>query len=103
MSNKNKENKTINFDNYAPRDRVSEYEEVYAKLFGSVPNFDNETDHEFMEILRRFIFGDIFNGRTELDFKMRELITVTVLSTLSNSSTTRSTHRRFIECRCNSY
>ena len=82
MSNKNKENKTINFDNCAPRDRVSEYKKVYAKLFGSVPNFDNETDHEFMEILRRFIFGDVFNGHAELDFKMRELITVTVLATL---------------------
>ncbi len=64
------------------KDRLEQSNEVFKKLFGALPDKSKETDNELMEILRRFIFGDIFNGRKELDFKTRELVTVTILATL---------------------
>lgn len=61
--------------------RTARAEETYARLFGgprdsSVP----EDDPELMEILRRFIFGEVF-ATGDLDDRTRELITVVVLAT----------------------
>ena len=36
--------------------RIKSSREVYEKLFGELPKAEQETDHELMEILRRFIF-----------------------------------------------
>lgn len=63
-------------------DRIKQYKEVYTQLFGGLPDQSSEVDNEFMEILRRFIFGDIFHSSEALDYKIRELITVTILATL---------------------
>lgn len=62
--------------------RFEESKEVFNKLFGELPDADKEIDHELMEILRRFIFGDVFHSSEEIDMKERELITVTILATL---------------------
>lgn len=62
--------------------RFEESKEVFNKLFGELPDTNKEIDHELMEILRRFIFGDVFHSSEELNMKERELITVTILAVL---------------------
>lgn len=60
-------------------DRVKNCEEMFAELFGGKPVTDEGTDPGFMRILQRFIFGEVsYVG--PLDNRMRELITVTVLT-----------------------
>ena len=66
--------------------RIEKSNENYLKLFKQLPDRSEEKDPEFMEILRRFIFGDIFTTSKELDMKMRELITITSLATMQTLS-----------------
>ncbi len=61
--------------------RVEVTEKVYHELFGGTPVVNEGNDPEFMRILQRFIFGEI-SQTGSLDSRTRELITVTVLSTL---------------------
>ena len=59
--------------------RIENCQEKFAKLFGGKPTQNEGNDPEFMRILQRFIFGEVsFAG--SLDDKMRELITITVLT-----------------------
>lgn len=60
--------------------RVNLADSKYEQLFGSARTADS-SDPEFMEILQRFIFGEIFYIGN-LDDKTRELITVVSLATL---------------------
>lgn len=62
-------------------DRATQAEAVYERLFGPRDKAAQGDDPELMEILRRFIFGDVF-GTGILDDRTRELITVTVLACL---------------------
>ena len=68
-----------------PRSDISERqahaEATYERLFGPRDSGAPDNDPELMEILRRFIFGDVF-GTGVLDDRVRELITVTVLACL---------------------
>ncbi|GAA1908422.1 carboxymuconolactone decarboxylase family protein [Arthrobacter gandavensis] len=64
-----------------PSSRREQAEVTYARLFGPRDQGAHEDDPELMEILRRFIFGDVF-GTGVLDDQTRELITVTVLTCL---------------------
>jgi len=64
-----------------PSSRREQAEATYARLFGPRDQAAHEDDPELMEILRRFIFGDVF-GTGVLDDQTRELITVTVLTCL---------------------
>lgn len=60
-------------------DRIEKTREKFKKLFGGEPTQNEGTDAEFMRILQRFIFGEVcYVG--SLDDKMRELITITVLT-----------------------
>ena len=61
--------------------RQTQAEATYERLFGPRDRNASDTDPELMEILRRFIFGDVF-GTGVLDDQTRELITVTVLACL---------------------
>lgn len=61
--------------------RADRAEIVYERLFGPRDRTAAADDPELMEILRRFIFGDVF-GTGILDDRTRELITVTVLACL---------------------
>lgn len=61
--------------------RRDQAEATYARLFGPRDPSGPDPDPELMEILRRFIFGDVF-GTGVLDDRTRELITVTVLACL---------------------
>lgn len=61
--------------------RFEKSKEVYNQLFGQLPK--NENDPEFMDILRKFIFCDIFS-EGNLEERTRELITITALSVLQS-------------------
>jgi 4-carboxymuconolactone decarboxylase len=62
-------------------ERQAHAEATYERLFGPRPGTARDDDPELMEILRRFIFGDVFDTGV-LDDATRELITVTVLACL---------------------
>ncbi|WP_091416412.1 carboxymuconolactone decarboxylase family protein [Friedmanniella luteola] len=61
--------------------RQAHAEATYERLFGPRDSGAPDSDPELMEILRRFIFGDVFDTGV-LDDRSRELITVTVLACL---------------------
>ena len=61
--------------------RREQAEATFERLFGPRNRDTHEDDPELMEILRGFIFGDVF-GTGVLDDRTRELITVTVLACL---------------------
>lgn len=61
--------------------RRTHAEATYERLFGPRDRAAAEDDPELMEILRGFIFGDVFDTGV-LDDQQRELITVTVLACL---------------------
>jgi 4-carboxymuconolactone decarboxylase len=70
-------------------ERQAHAEATYERLFGPRDNTAPDYDHELMEILRRFIFGDVFDTGV-LDDQTRELITVTVLACLQTLPQLRS-------------
>ena len=60
-------------------DRIQNCQEKFETLFGGKPTQNEGNDPEFMRILQRFIFGEVsYTG--SLDDKMRELVTITVLT-----------------------
>lgn len=59
--------------------RTEKAQEKFQELFAA-PMTPNNTDPEIMNILQRFIFGEVFYIG-DLDDKTRELITITVLTT----------------------
>lgn len=60
--------------------RMEKSQETYKQLFGDGVPAAYATDPDFQDILSRFIFGDVFH-QGSLDDKMRELITLVVLTT----------------------
>ena len=66
---------------FEPSERQVRAEATYERLFGPRDRSAPDNDPELMEILRRFIFGDVFDTGV-LDDRTRELITVTVLACL---------------------
>jgi 4-carboxymuconolactone decarboxylase len=62
-------------------ERLAHAEATYERLFGPRDSSAPDNDPELMEILRRFIFGDVFDTGV-LDDPTRELITITVLACL---------------------
>ncbi len=62
------------------KDRTTICDKQFKELFGSDRGV-HSTDPEFMDILQKFIFGEVSKVGA-LDNKMRELITVTVLSVM---------------------
>jgi 4-carboxymuconolactone decarboxylase len=69
--------------------RRAQAEATYRRLFGPRDAEAPDNDPELMEILRGFIFGDIF-GTGALDDRTRELVTVTVLACLQTLTQLRS-------------
>ena len=62
--------------------RIEKCNQKFQELFDGQPITNEGNDPEFMRILQRFIFGEVcYVG--SLDNRMRELITVTVLTTIS--------------------
>src|SRR5829696_8071556 len=72
---------TPNEHNSEVSERQAHAEATYQRLFGPRDQSAPDNDPELMEILRRFIFGDVFDTGV-LDDRTRELITVTVLACL---------------------
>src|SRR3954454_16805570 len=64
-----------------PSARQAHAEATYERLFGPRDPGTSEDDPELGSILRRFIFGDVFDTGVLSD-QTRELITVTVLACL---------------------
>lgn len=62
-------------------DRVEICKQNYAALFGGEALSGQGADPEFMDILQKFIFGDVFSVG-KLDMETRELITCTILATM---------------------
>ena len=60
-------------------DRVEFCRQKFHELFGGEPAGNEGTDPEFMRILQRYIFGEVC-AVGSLDNRVRELITVTILS-----------------------
>ena len=61
-------------------DRLTVSDHKFEQLFGSPPDPNAGHDPEFMAILRKLIFGEVFEIGG-LDDRTRELITVVVLTT----------------------
>lgn len=61
--------------------RTQQSEQTYARLFGPRDTTAPDPDPELWAILRRLIFGEVFHTG-DLDERIRELITVTVLTTM---------------------
>jgi 4-carboxymuconolactone decarboxylase len=72
---------TVDQHDFEPSARQAHAEATYERLFGPRDTGAPDRDPELMEILRRFIFGDVF-ATGVLDDRTRELITVTVLACL---------------------
>lgn len=62
-------------------DRIATCKQNYAALFGGEALTGEGTDPEMMDILQKFIFGEVFTTGT-LTMKQRELITCCTLATL---------------------
>jgi 4-carboxymuconolactone decarboxylase len=60
-------------------DRVELSNQKYNELFGQLPVNQTENDPELIEILRKFIFGEVFYTGN-LNDKQRELITIVSLA-----------------------
>lgn len=76
----------LHFDQPSRQDRA---EAAYARLFGPRDTSVADTDPEFMEILRRFIFADVFSTG-DLNDQTRELVTITVLTCMQTLPQLRS-------------
>ncbi|WHY68809.1 carboxymuconolactone decarboxylase family protein [Neobacillus sp. SuZ13] len=61
-------------------DRIEKSKEKYKQLFGNGESAAYAADPDFLDILSRFIFGEVFY-QGNLDDKQRELITLVVLAT----------------------
>src|SRR5215212_9808390 len=72
---------TSNEQDQGVSERQAQAEATYERLFGPRDRSAPDNDPELMEVLHRFIFGDVF-GTGVLDDQTRELITVTVLACL---------------------
>ena len=62
-------------------DRIETCKQNYATLFGGEALTGKGTDPEMMDILQKFIFGEVFQTGN-LSLKQRELITCVTLATL---------------------
>ena len=62
-------------------DRIDICRQNYSALFGGEALTGEGTDPEFMAILQKFIFGEVFTIG-DLDHKTRELITCTTLAVM---------------------
>lgn len=62
-------------------DRIAECKRNYSALFGGEALTGEGADPEMMDILQKFIFGEVF-AAGDLTLKQREMITCVVLSTL---------------------
>lgn len=63
-------------------DRKDRTEQTVRELFHTPAAGEEGTDPEFMQILQGFIFGDVCHTGS-LDNRMRELVTITVLTVIS--------------------
>lgn len=61
--------------------RIDRADEVVRRLLQTAPNAGDGPDPELMQIIQRFVFGEVF-FTGELSDQMRELITISCLATI---------------------
>jgi 4-carboxymuconolactone decarboxylase len=71
----------VNHQNTQNMDRTAQTKETYKKLFGGEALSGTGTDPELMNILQKFIFGEVFHTGYLTD-EQRELITIVTLVTM---------------------
>ncbi|CCY37671.1 carboxymuconolactone decarboxylase [Alistipes sp. CAG:831] len=67
--------------NSGTMDRIETCKENYRTLFGGEALTGQGTDPEMMDILQKFIFGEVFTTGN-LSLKQREMITCVTLATM---------------------
>ena len=67
--------------NYDAMDRIETCKKNYRALFGGEALSDGGADPELMDILQKFIFGEVFRTG-KLDLRQREMITCVCLATM---------------------
>lgn len=67
-------------------DRIEQCKKTFTELFGGEALTGQGTDPELMDILQKFIFGEVFYTGN-LSYKTRELITCVTLATSNLAST----------------
>lgn len=72
---------TANFKTEKDMDRIELCKKNYTALFGGEALTGQGTDPEMMDILQKFIFGEVFRTG-DLDIKTREMITCITLTTM---------------------
>lgn len=78
--------------------RIDRTEQKMQELFHSHAVQNEGTDYEFMHILQRYIFGDLcYTG--SLDNRMRELVTITVLTALNTLPQLKAHVGASLKCR----
>lgn len=65
-------------------DREALTEKTYSKFFGERTAIIYETDPEFMDILDKFIFGEVYHQNGSLTERQRELINLVVFTVNQN-------------------
>lgn len=78
-------------------DRIELCKKNYTTLFGGEALTGQGTDPEMMDILQKFIFGEVFRTG-ELDIKTREMITCVTLATMQTLPAIKGACRCGIEC-----
>ena len=63
-------------------DRIEVCKQNYRTLFGGEALTGQGTDPEMMDILQKFIFGEVFQTGDHLTLKQREMITCITLATM---------------------
>ena len=63
-------------------DRIEVCKQNYRTLFGGEALTRQGTDPEMMDILQKFIFGEVFQTGDHLTLKQREMITCITLATM---------------------
>lgn len=79
--------------------RIEVCKQNYHTLFGGEALTGQGTDPEMMDILQKFIFGEVFQTG-DLTLKQREMITCITLATEQLASTTESPRRGGTQCGC---
>lgn len=72
---------TLNSETEKSMDRIDFCKKDYTTLFGGEALTGQGTDPEMMDILQKFIFGEVFRTGN-LDMKIREMITCVTLATM---------------------
>jgi len=85
-------------ENKKDMNRIDLCKENFTQLFGGEALTGESTDPEMMDILQKYIFGEVFRTGN-LDMKTREMITCVSLAANAATATAQESCRSYIKCR----